>query len=121
MIFEVKNYASLQEAVDLLCGFLLKQGVPSDSIFDSKLVAYELLGNVLKHADGKAKLHGRIIDGFVELKIYTETVFVLPKNKPCPEAMAEHGRGLFLVNAVCEERFFADEDGIRVQIRIKKD
>ncbi|MBE5739325.1 MAG: ATP-binding protein [Clostridiales bacterium] len=120
MIFEVKNYASLQEAVDLLCSFLLKEGVPSDSIFDSKLVAYELLGNVLKHADGKAKLHGSIVDGFVELKIYTETAFILPKEKLCPDTMAEHGRGLFLVNEVCEERFYSDEDGIRVQIRIKK-
>ena len=119
MIFEVKNYTTLQEAIESLCAYLEEQKVHADSIFDSKLVAYELLGNVLKHADGKAKLQGRIVDGFVELKIYSEQTFVLPKEKPCPEVTAEHGRGLFLVNTVCEERLFVEEDGLRVQIRIK--
>ena len=119
MIFEIENYASLQEAVESLCNFLLEQGISKDYVFDSKLVAFELLGNVLKHADGKAKLQCRLVEKFVEMKIYTQEAFTLPENKSCPEAMAEHGRGLFLVNAVCQERFFMDEDGIRVQIRIK--
>ena len=121
MIFEIENYPSLHQSVEELCACLLQQGLPSESVFDCKLVAYELLGNVLKHGDGKAKLQANIVNGFVELKIYTNAVFVLPKEKACPDATAEHGRGLFLVNEVCEERFYSDEDGIRVQIRIKKD
>ena len=120
MIFEVKNYTTMQEAIESLCAFLEKQNVHPDSVFDSKLVAYELLGNVLKHADGKAALHGHIVEGFVELKICTESVFAMPAEKPCPEATAEHGRGLFLVNAVCEGRLFTEADGVRVQIKIKE-
>ena len=119
MIFEVKNYTTLQEAIESLCAFLKEQNVHEDSIFDCKLVAYELLGNVLKHADGKAKLQGQIVDGFVELKIYSKNPFVLPTQKPCPDVTAEHGRGLFLVNTVCEERMFTEADGLRVQIKIK--
>ena len=119
MIFEIENYASLHESMELLCGYLLEQGVSAESVFDSKLVAYELLGNVLKHADGKARLQCRLLEEFVELKIYTKEVFALPENKPCPEAMSENGRGLFLVDAVCEGRFFAEEDGLCVQIRMK--
>lgn len=120
MIFEIENYPSLQESVEALCAYLIEQGVPSESVFDCKLVAYELLGNVLKHGNGKAKLQGEIIDGFVQLKIYTDAVFVLPEEKACPDVTAEHGRGLFLVNAVCEERFYSEKDGIRVQIKIKE-
>ena len=44
-----------------------------------------------------------------------------PKEKqPCAEVYSEHGRGLFLVRSVCEERVFVDEDGIRVLIKISK-
>ena len=120
MIFEIKNYPSLQQSVEELCAYLIGRGVSSESIFDCKLVAYELLGNVLKHGNGKAKLQGEVIDGFVELKIYTDATFVLPEEKACPDVTAEHGRGLFLVNAVCEERFYSEKDGIRVQIKIKE-
>lgn len=119
MIFEVKDYLTMQQAIESLCAFLIKEGAQENSVFDSKLVAYELLGNVLKHADGQAKLQGRIADGFIELKIYTTSKFTLPENKPCPEAMAEHGRGLFLVNTVCEERFFEEADGVRALIRME--
>jgi anti-sigma regulatory factor (Ser/Thr protein kinase) len=120
MIFEVKNYATMQEAIESLCAFLIEQGVQADSVFDSKLVAYELLGNILKHADGQAKLQGDVVNEFVELKIHTNSIFILPKEKPCPEVTAEHGRGLFLVDTVCEGRMFEEKDGLRVQIRIKK-
>ena len=120
MIFEVKNYTTMQHAIESLCAYLEKEQVHPDSIFDSKLVAFELLGNVLKHADGKARFTGDIVDGFIQLKIYTKTVFVPPAKKDCPDVTSESGRGLFLVNTVCEERFFAEEDGVRVQIPIKK-
>ncbi len=120
MFFEVNDYVTLQAGIDELCVFLAQENVPSDCIFDSKLVAYELLGNVLKHADGKAILHGKIIEDFVELKICTHTLFEIPQNKTCPDVTAEHGRGLFLVNTVCEGRFYSDEDGIRVLIKMYK-
>ncbi len=117
MVFEIKDYATLQTGIDALCTFLAQKNLPSDCIFDSKLVAYELLGNVLKHGDGKAILRCEIIEDFVELKICTNSVFELPKDKTCPDATAEHGRGLFLVDAVCEGRFYTQTDGIRVLIK----
>jgi hypothetical protein len=55
----------------------------------------------------------------VELKIFSKQSFDLPKEKPCPKAMSEHGRGLFLVDTVCEGRMIVEADGLRVQIKIK--
>ena len=120
MFFEIENHATLQQAVNTLCDFLVANDVPSDSVFDSKLVACELLGNVLRHAKGKAKLCGEIKDGFVELKILSDAPFYPSGQKLCAEVYSEHGRGLFLVHSVCEERVFADENGIRALIRIAK-
>ena len=120
MFFDVENHATLQRAVNALCDFLIEQNVPSDDIFDSKLVACELLGNVLRHKKGIARLCGEIKDGFVELKILSSSPFYPKEKQPCAEVYSEHDRGLFLVRSVCEERVFVDEDGIRVLIKISK-
>jgi anti-sigma regulatory factor (Ser/Thr protein kinase) len=123
MIFEIENYQSLRRAVEELCDFLSVEKVPSDSIFDSKLAVYELLGNVLQHSGGSAKLHGGISDGYVELKISAEKIYCPPPKgamTECVDKYSEHGRGLFLVDSVCEERFMTDDGGIFIKIKIKK-
>lgn len=120
MFFKVKNYATLQEALEGLCDFLVSQNVGQESIFDSKLVACELLGNVLKYAKGEAGLRGEIKEDFIELKVLSESFFALPDKIECSGLFAESGRGLFLVNTLCEEQVFAEKDGILARIRIKK-
>ena len=54
MFFKVNNLKDLQEGMERLCEFLLQSDIPAESIFDSKLVVSELIGNVLKHSDGIA-------------------------------------------------------------------
>ena len=123
MIFEIENYQSLRRAVEELCDFLSIEKVPSDSIFDSKLAVYELLGNVLLHSGGSAKLHGGISNGYVELKIFAKNRFCPPPKgaiTECVDKYSEHGRGLFLVDSVCEERFMTDDGGIFIKIKIKR-
>ena len=56
MIFEIENYLTLKSAVEELCEYLALNKVADERIFDSKLVVYELLGNVLQHSGGGAKL-----------------------------------------------------------------
>ena len=53
MIFEVENYATMQEAVAQFCRFLDEYNVPSERVFDSRLVINELIGNVLKHGSSR--------------------------------------------------------------------
>lgn len=119
MIFEVKNCDTLRHAVDALTAFLFAENVSEGSIFDSKLVASELLGNVLQHANGQAKLHFEIKDGCVELRIVGKQNFV-PTKATCSDVYAEHGRGLFIVQKYCEECVFSETDGIKVRIKISK-
>lgn len=122
MIFEIENYQTLRRAVDELCAFLSQEQVPAGSIFDSKLAVYELLGNVLQHSGGSAKLHSGIANGYVELKILAERSFCPPPKKEtqvCVDTYSEHGRGLYLVDSVCEERFMTDDGGVFIKIKIK--
>jgi anti-sigma regulatory factor (Ser/Thr protein kinase) len=117
-IFEVKDYTSLQTALDGLCQFLTKWKVAEEKVFDCKLVACELVGNVLKYTDGKAGLQVSIADGIVSLKALSECFFELPENIVCSGLYAESGRGLFLVNSLCEGQISAETDGIVAKIKL---
>ena len=119
MIFDVENYATMQEAVAQFCRFLDEYNVPSERVFDSRLVINALIGNVLKHSDGKAKFHAEVKGGFVELLITAHTAFFPPEKSTCSDVYAEHGRGLYLVDAVCHERSVTDEGAILVKIKIR--
>lgn len=118
MFFKIRNYEELQLALEGLSSFLLEQAVAEERIFDSKLVACELIGNVLKHAESVAELRGEIKDGFIELKILSQNAFVFPKEVLCSGVYAEHGRGLFLVKQICKERIYSETDGIKVLIEL---
>ncbi len=120
MLFEIEGYPSLRRAVDELCDFLATQEVPLEQVFDSKLAAYELLGNVLKHSGGKAQLHGGVREGFIELKILAEKAFAPPTSSECSDVYSEHGRGLFLVDSVCAERLISEDGGIVIKIKIER-
>lgn len=117
MIFEVENYASLRSELERFCQFLESRNVAKERVFDSRLVACELVGNVLKHAKEKATFCVEVKNGFVELCVYAQTPFVPPKNSRNAELYEEHGRGLFLVDSVSEQRISTKEGGILVRIR----
>lgn len=119
MVFKIENYATLRSAIEEFCDFLSLSSVPQNSIFDSKLVLYELLGNVVKHTGGNASLQGSVKNGFVEVKILSSAPFQMPKHNPCADVHAEHGRGLFLVDSVCYERLETEDGGILVRIKIQ--
>ena len=120
MFFKVKDHSAMQAALEALCTYLLEAGVPSERIFDGKLAACELLANVLKHTDGEAGLLCKLEDGYIELKILSETFFKLPETITCSDLFSENGRGLYLVNELSEGQIFSENDGIRVRIRIEK-
>ena len=119
MRFEIRSLTAMQEALELLCEFLIQENIPSGNVFDSKLVVSELIGNVLKHSDGIASLEWWVDDGFIRLKINSTSPFAPPEKSDLPNAYAEHGRGLFLVDSVCEERITTSDGGILVRIKIQ--
>ncbi|MBQ8394150.1 MAG: hypothetical protein IJX49_01075 [Clostridia bacterium] len=119
MIFEIQSYESLRHSVEKLCEFLSSQSVAQQKIFDSKLVLYELLGNVLKHSEGGASLQGELVEGYVELRILAAKPFCPPEKGKCAEVYAENGRGWFLIDHLCAERIYTDKGEIFVRISIE--
>ena len=120
IVFKVKDSSMLQEVLEELTKFLIHEGISNERVFDSKLVACELLGNVLRHTESETGLYGEIKDGHIELKVFSSMPFETPKKIVCSDVFSEHGRGLFLVNELCEGQIFSEMDGIRVRLKIEK-
>lgn len=118
MVFEIVSYESLKRAVDDFCAFLFSKNIPDDRIFDSRLAAFELLGNVLKHSEGGAKFSATVEEEHIELKILGANRYCPPEKGTCAEVYSEHGRGLYLVDSVCAERIVTEDGGILVRIKI---
>ena len=79
MVFKVKDYTAMQEALAALCAFLEGEKVPKEKVFDAKLIACELMGNALKYAGGETGVESEVKDGYIELMIYAKRFFALPK------------------------------------------
>ncbi|MBQ8885567.1 MAG: ATP-binding protein [Clostridia bacterium] len=118
MKIEVKNFKGLEETKGQLCAFLAESRVSEEHAFNCKLVVSELVGNVLRHSDGTAFVEWRLNGAFVELVICSSTRYIPPKVSRLSDVYAESGRGLYLVDAVCEERIEV-EGGVLVRVRIK--
>lgn len=116
--FEIKDVQSMKSALTEFCRFLTDNRVSTERVFDSKLIVDELVSNVLRHADGVAWFTGLLMDGFVVVRVRSNTVYFPPMQSVCSSVYSEHGRGLYLVDSICSERFM-DEDGtIVVKIKI---
>ena len=69
MVIKIQNIEALQKALQQLANTLEQEGLSEENIFDSKLVACELLSNVLRHTDSETGLISQVADGHIELKI----------------------------------------------------
>ena len=119
MFITVSNLKDMQTEMEKLCEFLFREQVPTDSIFDSKLVVSELVGNIIKHSGGIATLHTEVKDGVICLKIISSNPYLLPKKGVCSDVYSENGRGLFLVDSVCQTRTQNEKGEIFVSIAVK--
>lgn len=118
MEFEIVDYNAMRDALHTMCEEMQRCSIPEQGIFDCKLVACELLSNVLQHGGGKAYLHAELKGGVAFLHVRAEREWRPPDESECSSVESERGRGLFLVDAVCESRSYSPEQGICVTVRV---
>ncbi|MGN0822435.1 MAG: ATP-binding protein [Candidatus Gallimonas sp.] len=118
MYFEIDDFNALERALHTLCDRLTASDVPEETVFDSKLVACELLSNVLQHGGERAYCYATVDGDRILISVRGENGFRPPDNSACSDVTAECGRGLYLVDAMCESRDYDERDGIRVVIKI---
>ena len=117
MQFSIHGYEELKNATATLCAELTGYGVDKNAIFDCRLVITELVGNILKHGDGQARLEVEVTQESVLITVASPQKFTPPKISCCSGVYAESGRGLFLVDCYSEERTLNQEGAITVTIK----
>lgn len=118
MKFVIGDYAAAKAALGAMCREL--EGLGENFSFDGKLVAMELLSNVLQHGGGKAVFSYSFDGTALTINVRGENGFKPPEESALADTMAESGRGLFLVDAIADGRKYSERDGISVVLRFKR-
>lgn len=121
MYFEIGDYNALKDALYEMCSALSREQLPAETVFNSKLVANELLSNVLQHGAGKAVFRVRREGNELLICVRGEENYRPPETSSCASVDEESGRGLYLVDAYSDRRDYTEREGIRVFLRIRQD
>ncbi len=116
MTREIADAASFRAALEGMARLLAD--LPEGARFDSRLVASELIANALKYGGGKAYFTCERGAEEIVIRVRGEREFEPPEAPRCPEATAERGRGLFLVDAFSVRREYDKATGLSVVIRL---
>lgn len=119
MYFEIDGYNALKEALQKMCAAFTAAQISEETVFNSKLVATELLSNVLQHGGGRARLRVERAGDEIRLCVQSENAYRPPEESSCADVFAERGRGLFLVDAYCERRLYSEREGITVYLKVQ--
>lgn len=119
MDFKIDNYNELRNALREMCeGF--GSIMSDDALFDCKLVANELLSNVLQHGGERAFFRATLSGDEVTISVRGARDYRPPETSVCADTMQECGRGLFLIDSLCVRREYSDREGISVVIKVQK-
>lgn len=116
--FMIDDFNTLRAALQEMCRRLLCEQVPEERVFDSKLVANELLSNVLQHGGGRAHLTASKENGEIRITVKEESGYRPPEQSTLADVYSERGRGLYLVDAYCCRREYDEQKGICVYIKL---
>ncbi len=111
----VRDFDALRRALD---GMTKALSEPADRLFDSRLVARELLTNALRYGGGEAYFSFERVEGGVRISVRSANDFRPPEKVLPASAEAEGGRGLYLVDALSSARRYSEEEGIVVIVPI---
>ncbi len=117
MKFVIEDYAALKAALGEMVRELETCG---EVCFNGKLVAMELLSNVLQHGGGKAYFSYAIDDAALTITVRGENGFRPPEKSELADTMSESGRGLYLIDAIADKRSYSERDGICVVLRLQR-
>ena len=115
---EILDYNAMKTALARMCACFAAENVPENAVFDSKLVALELLANALQ-CGGRAYFTFERRGDEIRITVRGEREFRPPEKTDRVDVDAERGRGLFLVDALSAERNYSAENGISVVILIR--
>lgn len=120
MNFIIDDYNALRSALCEMCRAFSDERLSDDTVFHSKLVANELLSNVLQHGGGRAFFSVERLGDEIRICVKDSNEYRPPVKSVCADVLEESGRGLYLVDAYCIRRDYTEREGIRVYLKIER-
>lgn len=117
--FKVESLKNMNAQLKAFLDFLRSVGVPEDDVFYCRLVACELIANVLRHGGEAADFAGELFADKISISVTAESQKNLNLKPSLPEAFAESGRGLYIINAVSINGINRGESG-ELKVYIKR-
>ena len=111
--YTITDKESLRLALDEVKAQFMKAGLDGVCLFHSKLVFSELASNVVRHTEKGGEIQVEVRTERVEFTLTGEASMSMPQTSQCSPATAESGRGLFLIDSVCDSRENTD-DGVKI-------
>ncbi len=81
---------------------LRESGINEDDVFSCRLVACELLSNVILHGGETASFESELKPDVIEMTVTADCQQDVQAYHSLPDPMDEHGRGLYIVGVVSE-------------------
>ena len=99
--------------------FLAAQALPGSDLEGAETIVGELVANVILHAPGPIGIYASW-SGETAVLIVSDRGHGIPKVRLCPDAMAESGRGLLIVEALARsvEVYRVPFQGSRVVVEL---
>lgn len=120
MYFEIDGHNALKQALERMCAELSTEDVPETAVFDSKVVASELVNNALRYGGGRAYFSAERTGDEIRICVRSEIAFRPPERSVCSDTDAERGRGLFLVDALAVRRAYSEKEGVIAVLSAKE-
>lgn len=115
--FEVNAIDEMNTQLHRFVDYMVDSNVDEDAVFYSRLVSCELITNVLRHCSGSALFSGEISENGVTITVCASAPNGVIKMCSLPDALAESGRGLYIVNAVSDGRVTINGGNVTVVIK----
>lgn len=115
--FKIDDLREMNNFLKEFLDYLESENVDADCVFDSRLVSCELISNVIKHCGEAAYFCGSLTGEGVEINVRGGRATGNVVHPTLPEALAESGRGLYIINAVSGGNVSVDGNKITVIIK----
>lgn len=119
--FKVDDLKFMNAELKTFLDFLEDEEVCEDGVFDSRLVACELITNVLRHEGETALFSGALCGDRVEIFVSSEGGGAsFSVRATLPDVFAESGRGLYIINALCDGKVTLENGGVKAEVTVKR-
>ena len=119
-LYVIKDNLSLRRALKEMHVDMSREQLDEGCFFHCKLVFSELASNAAKHTKEGGSIGVEIFDERVEITLTCAQPVLLPDRSSCSSVYEESGRGLYLIDSVCESRERTENGGWKVVVsRIK--